>query len=179
MTAPNAIPDHASAPLLMQIKDCLCQELVKTILGPVCPDRCYVAWGQGLPVQDGCACDCTGGNGDAWVKLDGESPDFESGLGSSSSTSWTCPSSWISTVTFGVYRCVPIPEDDGVLPGSQITDTSLALASDKAALWRVVACCPALQDGVRVVGWQPIDNSGGCAGGQMTIQLPLAGVGCA
>lgn len=185
------IPDPAVAPLLMGLRDCLCEQVAKSINGPVC--RCYVTWGSALPVQDGCLCTCEDGtgNGDGWVKLDSMEPDL---AGTATALSGWCPTGWTATVSMGVYRCVPVAEETQVLPAEEVTDTSLALLSDMAALWRVLSCCTALpagpgpgepppgplDDGVRVVAWNPIDTAGGCAGGYLTIQLPLAGTnGCA
>lgn len=195
--APQAIPDPATAPALMALRACLCRETARTIYGAVC--RCYVAWGAQLPVQDGCSCACgdTGEhNGDAWVKLDSVEPDLTGTPSANEMMGW-CPPAWSATISMGIYRCVPVADGDDVMSGDDVTDTSLALLSDMAALWRVLACCrsstdatnPAtsaanglavanvLDDGVRVIGWAPIDAAGGCAGSYMTIQVPLSGTG--
>ena len=168
------VPDPSAAPLLMALRDCLCEQATRTIYGPVC--RCYVAWGPNIPIQDGCSCACgtdQENNGDAWVKLDSLDPDLIGGTGAAVQ-GW-CPQAWAATVTMGLYRCIPVAEGDDVLPAEEVTDTSLALLSDMAALWRVLGCCDALSDGARVQTWAPIDPSGGCAGGTLTIQVPLAG----
>jgi hypothetical protein len=174
VATPTPIPDPTAAPLLQALRQCLCEQTESTVLGPVC--RCYVAWGANLPVQDGCMCVCddTGHNGDAWVKLDSLEPDTVA-AGGTGQLGW-CPAGWMASVTLGIYRCVPTPEQDSVLPSDVITDISLALLSDMAAVWRVLGCCDALQDGVRVVTWAPIDAGGGCAGGALSIQIPLAGI---
>lgn len=173
--APPAISDPSTAPALMALRDCLCEQVKQAIYGPVC--RCYVAWGPALPIQDGCSCACDDDehNGDAWVKLDSLEPDVTGTPGANELMGW-CPAGWTATVTMGIYRCIPVAEGEDVLPAETVTDISLALLSDMAALWRVLSCCPAaIGDGVRVVSWNPIDPAGGCAGGSLTIQLPLSG----
>lgn len=173
-----AVPDPAAAATLMALRDCLCEQMTRTIYGPVC--RCYVSWGPSLPIQDGCSCTCGldgEHNGDAWVKLDSMEPDLAGTASGSDLVSW-CPAGWTATISLGTYRCIETAEGDDVLPAERVTDISLALLSDMAALWRVLSCCPqALTDGLRVVAWQPTDLSGGCAGGALTIQVPLSGTG--
>jgi hypothetical protein len=171
---PNpAISDSAAAPILMALRDCLCREVAKTIFGSVC--RCYVAWGAVLPMQDGCFCTCEpDGNGDAWVKLDSLDPDLSATSGAGVQ-GW-CPTGWVATLSMGIYRCIPVGEADEVLDHTVVTDTSLALLSDMASLWRAFSCCESvIENGVRVATWTPIDPAGGCAGGALTIQVPLAG----
>jgi hypothetical protein len=194
---PPAIPDPAAAAALMSLRDCLCREVARTVYGAVC--RCYVAWGAALPTQDGCSCDCGDSserNGDAWVKLDSMEPDLTGTPSANEMMGWCAPA-WTATMTLGIYRCIPVAEGENVMAADQVTDTSLALLSDMAALWRVLNCCrttgpdinpaspgapavgAALDDGVRVIAWSPIDASGGCAGSSLTIQLPLSGAsGC-
>lgn len=193
-TQPQPIPDPAAAAALMSLRDCLCREVARTVYGAVC--RCYLAWGAQLPIQDGCSCACGDSdehNGDAWVKLDSMEPDLTGTPSSNELMGW-CPPGWTATITIGIYRCVPVAEGEDVMPSQEITDTSLALLSDMAALWRVLSCCRSLpvgptqqhiaingvlDDGVRVLGWSPIDATGGCAGSSLTIQIPLSGtVGC-
>lgn len=192
----QAIPDPAAAAALMSLRDCLCSEAARTIYGAVC--RCYVAWGAALPIQDGCSCTCGDSsehNGDAWAKLDSMEPDLAGTPSANEMMGWCAPA-WTATISLGIYRCIPVAEGENVMAAEQVTDTSLALLSDMAALWRVLSCCRttgpdidpaslvapvggALDDGVRVIGWTPIDASGGCAGSSLTIQLPLSGIsGC-
>jgi hypothetical protein len=176
---PQAIPDPAAAGVLMAIRDCLCTQAESTVYGPVC--RCYVAWGATLPIQDGCSCTCGEDgehNGDAWVKLDSMEPDLTGSTATNELLGWCAPG-WTATITMGIYRCIPVADGEDVLPAESVTDTSLALLSDMAALWRVMSCCPAaFEGGMRVVAWSPVDALGGCAGGALTIQVPLSGTGC-
>lgn len=177
MTAPSVsageIEDLAAAPLLMSLKDCLVREAARTKFGPV-RDH-YLAWGVTLPAQDGCLCDDEG-NGEAWVKLDSFGPDLAAG-GGNAGNGW-CPPGWVALISLGIYRCVPTPEGDEVLAGRIKTDISLALHSDKAALFRTLACCDQTKNNFRGGDFLPIDAAGGCAGGMLTLQLPLMGGGC-
>jgi hypothetical protein len=123
-------------------------------------------------------------------------PDLTGTAAANEMMGW-CPPGWVATISLGIYRCVPVAEGEDVMSGEEVTDSSLALLSDMAALWRVLSCCrtggpgispantgaavvgSALDDGVRVLGWSPIDASGGCAGSSLSIQIPLSGTSCA
>jgi len=172
-TAMSELADLATGPLLMSLKDCLVQQAARTRFGRV-RDH-YLAWGVTLPAQDGCLCDGEG-NGEAWVKLDTFGPDLAAG-GGSAATAW-CPPGWVALVTMGLYRCVPVPQEDEVLPGTVKTDTTLALLSDKAALFSTLSCCAQTKDVFRGGEFTAVDVAAGCAGGVLALQIPLAGEGC-
>lgn len=169
MTGP--LVDNLVAPLLLELRDCLCEQLKRTIAGPVC--RCMVVHNFSLPVMDGCDCTCEpAGQGDGWVRLVRLEPELSfNPVGSSA-----CPVGWQAVIELGAYRCVQVPEEAEPLPAQTVTDDALKLLSDMNAMLRVLGCCPAFADrDVGVELWQPIGPSGGCAGGTLQIRVALPG----
>jgi len=187
LTTPTLPPvaDRLAAQLLLELRDCLCIETQKTLSGPVC--RCYVAWDQGVPVMNGCACECATENGkgvgDAWVRLVSVAPNLGQGItGSSGSVSgWdatVCFLGWIATIELGIVRCHPQPEDPAQPLAAQTnTDVSLWRMSDFAAMRRAWRCCPALVDLTSLpVLFSPLGVMANCSGGTFTINVELSDV---
>lgn len=174
MTSPMPLSDSLVAPLLVALRDCLCAELQRSVLGPAC--RCMIVHNFTSPVMDGCDCICDeGGQGDAWVRLVRLEPE----LTADPVHRHSCPVGWQAVIELGTYRCVPTPEDgEEFLPLEErvVTDSALELLSDMNALLRVLACCPPLRDmDVGVEFWQPVGPAGGCAGGVLQIRVALSG----
>lgn len=183
----EALGDPLVGPLLIALRDCLCFHLTKTLSGPVC--RCYVAWDQGIPVMDGCMCECTDdegrkGVGDGWVRLVSVDRDLGQGLGGGvggTAFGWNtqaCPLGWIATVELGAVRCHPVPDGNELADPQQITDLSLYRLSDYRAMRHTVKCCSYLNDELRprpslAGAFTPLGVSGGCSGGTMTVQVQL------
>lgn len=172
MTVP--LSDSLVAPLLVALRDCLCEQLKSSMYGPVC--RCMIVHGFALPIMDGCDCDCDQeGQGDAWVRLVRLEPEVTLQMVSPQ----PCPTGWQAVVEMGSYRCVPTPDDgEEELPmdARVVTDSALALLADMNALLRVLGCCDALRDrDVGVDFWQAVGPSGGCAGGTLQIRVALPG----
>lgn len=172
MTIP--LSDPLVAPLLVALRDCLCEQLASTMYGPPC--RCMVVHNFTLPAMDGCDCSCDdGGQGDAWVRLVRLEPELTADL----VHAHACPVGWQAVIELGTYRCVPTPDDgEEFLPldARVVTDTALQQLSDMNALLRVLQCCPVLID--REVGvdyWQAVGPAGGCAGGALQIRVALSG----
>lgn len=189
MTEPAPpIPDKLTGPLLQSLRDCLCVETQKTITGPVC--RCYIAWDQGIPVMDGCDCECSiegrTGVGDAWVRLVSVAPDLGQGVGGGPTggigwDSTVCFLGWVATIELGIVRCHPQPEDaTKPLPAQTNSDVSLWRVSDFAAMRRAWKCCPALEDLTSLpVLFTPLGVMANCSGGTLTINVQLSDVdGC-
>lgn len=186
MTAPEPLADNLVAQLLLALRDCLCAEVQKTITGPVC--RCYVAWDQGVPVMDGCTCECSiegqSGVGDAWVRLVTVSPNLGTGVGTGvagGSGLWdasVCFLGWVATIELGIMRCHPQPEDPAQpMPAQANTDVALWRLSDFRAMRQAWFCCPALENLTSMpVLFTPVGPSGGCSGGTLTINVELSNV---
>jgi hypothetical protein len=169
MTLPLA--DNLVAPLLVELRDCVCAQLATTPVGPVC--RCMIVHNFTLPPMDGCDCTCApAGRGDGWVRLVRLEPEISLNLASPT----VCPTGWQAIIELGVYRCVPLTEDGAALPEREVTDLALDMLADMNALIRVLGCCNALKDrDVGVEFWQPVGPAGGCAGGTLQIRVALSG----
>lgn len=176
MTTPGPLPDALVGPLLIELRDCLSAELARSLSGAPC--RAYIPWDSGLPVADGCSCECDGGHGDAWVRFVRMDPDRPVQLGAAVGGPAGCPTAWIAVIELGVSRCHPtgqagtqgyVPPDPQVL-----TDTALKRLSDGAALRRTVACCRALGRHAYGAGaLVPLPPLGGCSGIAMSIQVEI------
>lgn len=184
MTAPlDPIADTLVGPLLLGLRDCLAAEAQKTLSGPVC--RCYVAWDQGIPVMDGCSCECMDGgrkgSGDAWVRLASVAPNLGPGVGATpiGGAAWdpaVCFVGWVVTIELGIVRCHPVPQDPAKpMPAQTNTDLSLSRLSDFAAMRRAWSCCQALAGKYSApVLFTPLGPSGDCSGGTLTISVELS-----
>lgn len=168
MTTP--LSDNLVAPLLVELRDCLCSQLARTPAGPVC--RCMLLHNFSLPPMDGCDCTCENGRGDGWVRLVRLEPEVSLNL----THPTVCPTGWLATIELGVYRCVPLDDSPAAMPAQQVGDIALEMLADMAALIRVLGCCPALADrDVGVDYWQPVGPAGGCAGGTLQIRVAISG----
>lgn len=173
------LADALVAPLLLELRDCLRGELVRTIRGPVC--RCALVHSFTTPVMDACHCECglsLGGReaqGDAWVRLVRLEPDVQiAGL-----TPQQCVPGWQAVIEIGTHRCAPITEDGSALPEEELTTLALDMASDRAALLRVFACSRVLRDRDTLPDfYQPLGPEGRCAGGVLQFRVALPGGGC-
>lgn len=171
--------DGLVAPMLLELRDCLRDELVRTIRGPAC--RCALVHSFTTPVMDACHCECglsLGGRpaqGDAWVRLVRMDPDQQLlGL-----TPQQCAPGWQVVIELGTYRCAPITEDGSALPEQELTTLALDMASDRAALLRVFGCCSALRDEHTLIDfYQPLGPEGGCVGGVLQFRVAVPGGGC-
>lgn len=174
MTTPAPLVDKLVDPLLLQLRDCLCAELARAPLGPVC--RCYLTHAFATPVDDGCSCECgepgQTGVGEARVRLASLEPDSAS-LGPGPQA---CPSGWQAVIEFTTARCVPVPEDPTVpLPAETLNQTALDLGGDRAAMLRVLACCAALRDRDIAVEFLSPRGQGDCQGWLMQFRVALPG----
>lgn len=177
MTVPVALADTLFSPIELAVRDCLCEQLRRSVAGPVCD--CYVVHNQALPTMDGCDCTCTettiterhNGRGDASVRLVRLEPDLALAVGPG-----PCPTGWQAVFSMVVYRCVPTPDGDEVLPGSVRTASALELNSDLVAMLRVLGCCDELVDRDRSLDFAgPIGPSGGCAGYEVQFRVAISG----
>ena len=135
------LSDDLFAPLLIQLRDCVCAQLARTPRGPVC--RCYLTYGLSSPPMDGCICDCvTAGTGDGWVRL----VRVETAGLLDFNALPSCDLGWDVIVELGAARCVPMSEDGDPLTADILNSSSLDALADLRALLRVRRCCDALKD---------------------------------
>lgn len=175
MSTPLPIVDTLVDPLLLALRDCLCEQVARTSLGPTC--RCMVVHGFTSPTMDGCDCECTveddptvTGHGDSWVRLVRLDPDLTDG----SLVSGVCAPGWQAVIELGTYRCAPVPEDGQPLEAAVLTAFSMKMGSDRSALLRTVRCCSELRDRDYAVDfYSPLGPSGGCSGGLLQLRVAL------
>lgn len=174
MTGP--MPDRLTYPTASALRDCLRDELARTLLGPVC--RLVVRHGPGA--LDGCDCECPGGagKGSAWVRVVQIAPAPLDGRSSRSGVVRTtpCRSPWLVTYELGASRCYPLTSDGSPLPAVETDAMAQRLLSDQSAIMRAVNCCAKLQDhsGTEFVRLDSLGPSGGCAGAVATIRVVQA-----
>ena len=162
------------------LRDCLCEALANTSTsGPVC--RCCIQPGMAPATADSC-CDCGEGQGQASVQVVEIYPSDK--FPRKGITEWkgACTKGstfWVAELVMTVYRCVPVPDDDGNPPTCDQLQTAAArIWSDAAVMRNVFACCDwSLGRHVLPGSWQPLPNQGGCGGGMMSVLVSL-GVEC-
>lgn len=159
-------------PLANALLACLCAELAETIGGPAC--QCCLRPGTAPPPADQC-CDCGGGQGQASVQVTRvfASQRFpQPGLSGASTECGTFGRAAELVIT--VYRCVSCPDETSFPSCDELTADSVKILDDMAAIWRTIVCCDWNDDRRIVPGeWRPINPSGCCAGGQMSVIVDL------
>jgi hypothetical protein len=169
--------DTLLSPVLLGVRDCLCEQLRSSVAGPVC--QCYVVHNQALPTMDGCDCTCVereldalhAGRGEATVRVVRLEPDVTTLIGPG-----PCAVGWQAVISMVTYRCVPTAEGDDVLPPEVRTSSALELNSDLTAMLSVLACCDELTERDRSVDWAgPIGPIGGCGGWETQFRVTLPG----
>lgn len=162
------------------LRDCLCTALeAEPLSGPVC--QCCIRPGMAPPAADNC-CDCGTGQGQASVQIAEIYPSDKFPRKGIAEWKGACTKGntfWVAELVMTVYRCVPVPGEDGQPPDCDELQTAAArIWSDAQVMTQVFACCD-WADGRHVLpgSWQPLPNQGGCGGGMMSVYVNL-GVQC-
>ncbi|MFC4328353.1 hypothetical protein ACFPC0_10995 [Streptomyces andamanensis] len=173
MTTPVLTPQDADpvlGPRLQSFLACVCAELAAAGR-PVC--NCCLVWGSTKPPADFCDCECEGGaSGQAWVRLVRLDPQNTQNRTQMMKCQPVRVRAWVEA---GVYRCVPVGDDQGNPPTcEERTASALGFIADARALRQAVACCQALRrDRVEFISQDPADVSGGCSGVSVQFTLDL------
>jgi hypothetical protein len=159
-------------PLADALLACLCAAVADTG-NPVC--ACCVHPGLSTPM-DYCDCECSsGGNGQAWVRVNRIYPAGARFPQQSFEVEPCKIPSWGVELVMGVYRCVATLDDDGRPPTcDQVEADATKILLDAAAMRVAAVCCfgTAEEDRTAIVGeWSPIGPNGGCAGGFMSVTV--------
>lgn len=164
MTIINPTSPPPVAIALVELADCVCDQLASTGAGPTCWCGVYpgaeVAW-------DYCG-ECDGGRcGMGWVRLRAAFPYdvFPTGI-----IDFRCkkPVAW--SVEVGALRCLPTTPD-GMLPSpAQMTEAAIDQAADARALHTAISCCGL---DVAVESYLPLGPLGGCVGGVWSAYLEV------
>lgn len=173
MTTPVLSPADADpqlGPPLQSFLACVSAELAAAGR-PVC-QACLV-WGDTQPPADFCDCDCTGGSGQAWVRVQRLDP---AATGNRIPMKKCQPMRVRAWLEAGVYRCAPTVADDGTSAPTceQRSDSAWGFLADARALRRAVACCDALRDRpLEFMSEEPVGMLGGCSGVYVTFTVDL------
>lgn len=161
-------------PLLEELLDCVCREIVASDLPPVC--RCELMPGTQvvLDFQGSCGEAC----GQAWVRL------VAIGAGAAFPDIGTpelarCGTTLAAAIEVGISRCEPSGETLGqryTPPTAKDQHDAVRLyMADMAAMRRAVVCCFAekYEDVVDVAMgvYSPLDSAGGAGGGAWQVFL--------
>jgi hypothetical protein len=162
--------------------ECLCDQLVQSLGGPVC--QCCLAPGNTLPMDycGGDECDtCNDGSctGQAAVNVLQIYPTTQ--FPTPAVDARRCATySWAALLSMTVFRCAAVQDEKGCPPPCDAqTHDALVAWSDAEAMHRAVLCCflegrdPC--DADLVIGtWTPVGPDGGCHGGTLTVTVPVA-----
>jgi hypothetical protein len=92
---------------------------------------------------------------------------------------------WAADLVMTVYRCVPVPDEDGTPPDcAELEAATAKILDDAQAMLSTVICCDWNVDPsrglVRMVPgqWSPLPSRGGCGGGTMTVTVFTGPVCC-
>lgn len=146
-------------PLLTNLTECLCSQLIASGLEATC--RCVLVPGVG-PALDFCDAGCDGGcPGEAWVRLVRAFPATNFPAQDAAATCFTLLA---FEVEVGVARCLPTGDSRGNPPDAQeMFNTARLQLADMAAMQRAIQCCFGGVERDYVLGaFEPTLASGGC-----------------
>lgn len=175
-----AVEDQVVMPLAEELLACFEQELAKVTFPPA-----SVGFRPGAVTdlllsdnQNEC-CD-----GLAWVRIASFYPSGTRFPLQDEDPISTTPTAWGITLEMGVARCSPTPPPT-MIPTNAEWESVVRNVMDDAAAMRRALCCFIQLDSTRRKGyvlpgdWQPIETSGGCAGGTMLVTVRGPACDCA
>jgi hypothetical protein len=173
-----ATADTLTYPTASALRDCLAEQAVDSVFGPVA-DKAVRFGAAGGATMDGCDCESAAGNGRASVRVAQVVPanlHARSDRVGAGVRAQRCGNVWTVTYELTIVRCFPMSSDGRPLPASEVDQTAQRFLSDQAAIMRAINCCEYLDrhSGVELVNLGPIGPAGGCAGNQGTIRVVQA-----
>lgn len=157
--------------LALQIKECLCERLAETILGPVCKCSLYPS---SLPTADICSKTLTG-DGEAKIHV---SRIFNSRQFPNPVELENCNNYVAIEVVQTVRRCGPAMGNQGELPSEEEAELALlGLLDDAHAMRCAIQCCVDSKL-VQVGDWSLLTLQGGCMGGQLVSVIGIDQASC-
>jgi hypothetical protein len=172
--------DPLVAPLAEELLTCLAQEILKVDKPPK-----YIQFRMGAVVdylksrhQDECC------EGLAWVRLVTFVPSSGTFPAQDDAPQPKGTTGWAVTLEMGVIRCAPVGDENAIPTSAQQELVTRAVWDDAAAMRRALCCFADLKPGRAKNGmlpgaWLPLDTSGGCAGGVMTVTVRGGECDCA
>lgn len=157
----DLIDDQGVWPTLITLRDCLCEEIVKSGLPEVC--YCDVMPGALAPFD-------FADDGMAWVRVTQAFPSLQF-PNQSLDARRSCASPLAYGIEVGIVRCAPKYDHAGNPPSAaeEFESTRIQLA-DMAAMRRAINCCLGKRDAVLGI-YTPIGPDEGGIGGTWTVNV--------
>lgn len=177
---PCDIPDHHDPcdqlwPILEMVRDCLCDQLDRSLGGPVC--RCAIVQGSTTILDECCA-------GFAWVRVVESYPSVN--FPARKTGAEFCETfTMAARLQLGVARCQPTFDDQTGEPPSvaALEEAARIGQADRAAMHRAIRCCVGPELGLckklEIGPWEPLPEAGMCGGGTVSLIVPYTDYGCA
>lgn len=163
-------PDRLG-PILERLLDCLSAALVDCNRPPC---RVFLDVAKS-PAWDEC-CDCTIGNGQAWVSV-GEIRPMNTMLTGQMSK---CNYEYEAIVEVGVLRCAVMPPEGDTMPDAiRITEQAREILQDRVAMVQAIQCCLDIErDNWDLGEWNSLGPMGGCVGGEQRVHIRFSDPAC-
>lgn len=154
-------PDTRVWPILVELKDCLCQELTNSEL---LPSDCFcgIVPGEEVPYDYG--------KGMAWVRLTGANPSRT--FPNTAVYTTGCGAPLAFGVEVGAIACIPGLSPTGGFPTAEVREEAARVqVTTMQAMRRAITCC--LPKGLEVVlqNYVPVGPEGGVVGGTWTAAI--------
>jgi hypothetical protein len=156
------------SPFLLELLECVCEEISTTGQGPVC--WCGLLPGGLVPYDfcNPCSHDVCGmayinvGYANPYTYFPSQTDDI------------SCQRPIAYAMSVGVARCAPTMSDDGDPPSAEeMTEATLGLMQDQWALHRAIRCCrenwKGMDAAIAIADWNPTGVEGGCLGGAWSL----------
>lgn len=162
--ADTMVEDDLIYPLLMDLAQCVCQEMTSRGFEDMC--FCGVQPGEAV------LADYIGESGKmAWVRLDSVQPVEDEVIPSGTAG---CYLGVNAVIEVGHAACAPIPDGRGLLSeAEQLNTTRIQTAMMQAAHQAITCCKWAGYNSVDVQGWTPFGPQGGAVGGAWSIMVTV------
>ena len=157
--------------LALQLKDCLCDRLSETVLGPVCKCTLYPS---NVPTADICSKTLVG-NGEAKIHVNRifNTRDFPNPLDREN-----CANYVAVELVITVRRCAPTMGNQGELPNEEDLELALLGILDDAHAMRCAVMCCTDAKLITVGDWTLLSLQGGCMGGQLISTIGIDQASC-
>jgi hypothetical protein len=163
-THPIAIAPPRIAAALIDLADCVCNQLAVNGAGPTCWCGLY----PGAAVSWEYCGECGSGTcGMGYVRLTGVFP-YE--VFPVPTVDFHCAKPIAYSIEVGALRCVPQPSDGHIIEPVAMAEIVLAQVLDAQALLDGIRCC---ELEVAAERYQPVGPDGGCVGGFWTAYLAI------
>ena|SRR5690606_378452 len=124
--------------------------------------------------------DCCESGGQLWVRVLQQFPSRT--FPALDTTSGCHPLFYVAQLGVGTLRCAHTVDDHLEFPTEcEMTGDALGMLADKALLETAIRCCwqpTTPYQKVLLTGWTPVENEGGCVGGEWLISVAIGACPC-